>query len=91
MLRLDTINIPFYRLATNRVPFVSEFTEHVIQFLVVILERGLVLQGSACAAGGVVHRMLGTQGLLELLEEPTNSEPGLTFSLKATHTLKPAV
>lgn len=38
ILGLQDINLPFYRLATNRVPFVSELTEHVVQFLVVILK-----------------------------------------------------
>lgn len=67
-------HVPLHRFATDCVPFVPELTEHVVQFLVVILQGGLVLQSSARATGGVIHRMLAAQSFLELLRSPTQDK-----------------
>ncbi len=64
------VHVPLHRFAADCVPFVPELTEHVVQFLVVIFQGGLVLQSSARATGGVIHRMLAAQSFLELLRSP---------------------
>lgn len=58
---------PFYRLATNGVPFVPQLAQHVVQLLVVVLKGGLVLQGAPGPSGGVVHRVFAAHGFLKLL------------------------
>lgn len=58
---------PLHRLPTDGVPLVPELTQHVVQLQVVISQGGLLLQGTPSPTGGVVDRMLGSEGFLKLL------------------------
>lgn len=60
-------HLPLDRLAAHSVPSVPQLAQHVIQLLLVVLEAGLVFQRPPCSTGGVVHRVLAAQSLLELL------------------------
>lgn len=58
---------PLHRLPADGVPLVPELTQHVVQLQVVVSQGGLLLQGTPGPTGGVVHRMLGSEGFLKLL------------------------
>ena len=58
---------PLHRLATNSIPFVSDFSQEVVQFLSVIREQRLLFQGSACSNCSVIYRLFATKSFLELL------------------------
>lgn len=63
----EDVSSPFYWLATNSVPFIPQFTQHVVQLLVIILKGGLVFQGPPCSRRGVIYWVFAAQSLLELL------------------------
>lgn len=63
----EDVYVPFYRLAADSVPFVSQFTQHVVQFLIIILKGGLVFQRPPCPSSGVVYWVFAPQSFLELL------------------------
>lgn len=60
-------HLPLDRLAAHSVPSVPQLAQHVVQLLLVVLEAGLVFQRPPRPTGGVVHRVLAAQSLLELL------------------------
>lgn len=63
----ENASLPFNWFATNCVPFVPQFTQHVVQLLIIILQRGLVFQGTSCSSCGVIHWVFAAQRFLELL------------------------
>lgn len=74
---------PLHRLPTDRVPLVSELTQHVIQLQVVVSQGGLLLQRTPSPVGGVVDRMLGSEGFLKLLY--IQQESSMHFYLGLIH------
>lgn len=65
-------SLPFDGLATNSVPPVPQFTQHVVQLLIIILKGCLVFQGPPCSSGGVIHWVFAAQSFLELLSMRNN-------------------
>lgn len=68
-MAVHVVSSPFHGFAAHCVPFVPELAQHVVQLGNVILQGRLILQGTACTDGGVVHRVLAAQGFLELLRD----------------------
>lgn len=75
-------HLPLDRLAAHSVPSVPQLAQHVVQLLLVVLEAGLVFQRPPRPTGGVVHRVLAAQSLLELLSitRRQHIEPFFFFS-----------
>lgn len=59
--------LPFHRLSAYGVPLVPEFTQHVVQLQVVISQGGFLLQRTSSSIGGIIDRMLPSEGFLKLL------------------------
>lgn len=74
---------PLHRLPTDGVPLVSELTQHVVQLQVVVSQGGLLLQRTPSPVGGVVDRMLGSEGFLKLLY--IQQESSMHFYLGLIH------